>query len=49
MDLNLLHRLPAQGESSFLDYKSEQYRFTDASIEDKAELLRTGFITSAGR
>jgi hypothetical protein len=40
MDQNLLRRLLAQGESSHLDYKSEQYRFSQGSLEDKAELLK---------
>lgn len=40
MDINLLRRLLAQGESSHLDYKSEQYRFAGASDGDKAELLK---------
>ncbi len=40
MDINLLHRLLAQGESSHLDYKSEQYRFAGGSDGDKSELLK---------
>ncbi len=40
MDITLLHRLLAEGESSRLDYKSEQYRFSGANVEDKAELLK---------
>jgi hypothetical protein len=40
MDITLLHRLLAEGESSRLDYKSEQYRFSGANVEHKAELLK---------
>lgn len=40
MTIDFLHRLLAEGESSHLDYKSEQYRFAGASGGDKAELLK---------
>ncbi len=40
MDNDLLNGLLLQGESSHLDYKSEQYRFVGASDGEKAELLK---------
>ena len=40
MNIALLHRLLAEGESSHLDYKSEQYRFVTSTDGDKAELLK---------
>jgi len=40
MDEDLLRRLLAEGESSHLDYKSEQYPFISASEREKSELLK---------
>jgi Schlafen, AlbA_2 len=40
MDDNLLRRLLAEGESSRLDYKSQQYPFAGASDGQKGELLK---------
>lgn len=40
MDIELLQRLLAEGESSHLDYKSEQYPFVRATDTDKSELLK---------
>ncbi|HEY4760976.1 MAG TPA: ATP-binding protein [Thermoguttaceae bacterium] len=40
MDAALFERLLNEEESSTLDFKSEQYRFVEASDDDKSELLK---------
>ncbi|TGM05955.1 ATP-binding protein [Leptospira barantonii] len=40
MDINLFERLIYDSESSFLEFKSEQYRFIYGSKEEKGELIK---------